>query len=369
MKMKKIVLAVAASGLLGSSLAHASSWEDLSINGFGTLGATYMGGEERTYGPKDGIDEGVSYKEDTKIGVQARYQVTDKFSLAAQAKAEFINEDLKAKVSWAYGSYQFNDDLTVRAGRLATPVYMKSDSLDVGYTYPWVRPPVEVYGQVPIQSYEGLDVLYGLDLGDYKIDFQAYAGTVLEQDFSYLGNESKVESDSVYGISATVPFKYGFVRAVHSYSDGLNIEVGDFYKLEGLEGSFTAIGGQFSYGDATVMGEYALRDGPTVDGVSQLNGYYVTSAYQLTPVLQPHITYSNVEDKNSGGEQSSLTAGVRYDVYPGVSVKAEYTAVEAEGYNGFYDASGLVGLGTVQMAPSLLEGDSDVFSLAIDYVF
>lgn len=369
MRMKKRVLAFAASGVLASGAVHASSLDNLSINGFGTVGATYMGGEERTYGPKDGIDEGVSYKEDTKIGVQVRYQVTDQFSLAAQAKTEFINEDLKAKVSWAYGSYQVNDDLTIRAGRLATPVYMKSDSLDVGYTYPWVRPPVEVYGQVPIQSYEGLDVLYAANIAGKKVDFQAYAGTVLEQDFSYLGNESKVESDAVYGISATVPFEYGFIRAVHSYSDGLNIEVGDFYKLEGLEGSFTAIGGQFNYGDATIMGEYALRDGPTEDGVSQLNGYYVTSAYQLTPALQPHVTYSNIEDKNSGGEQSSLSAGVRYDVYPGVSVKAEYTAIEAEGYSGFYDASGLVGLGTLQMAPALLEGDSDVFSLAIDFVF
>lgn len=372
MKFKKLYLAVAASTVFASGV-HASALDNLSVNGFGTIGATYMGGEERTFGPKDGIDEGVSYKEDTKLGAQVRYQATDNLSFASQAKVEAINEEFKAKVSWAYGSYSINDALTVRAGRLSTPVYMKSDSLDVGYTYPWVRTPIEVYGQVPIQSFEGLDVLYSSEIFGHGVDFQAYAGTVLEQDFSFLGNESTVEAESSYGVSATVPFSHGFVRAVHAVSDGIDIDVDGFYQLEDLKGTFTAIGGEARYGDATFMAEYALRDGPSDNGVSQLNGFYVTSAYQVTPKIKPHVTYSRVDDKNSGGNQTSITAGVQYDLHPGVYLKAEYSSVKADGYTGFYDASGPMNLAATQgqfgLTPDMLEADSDVFSLAVDFVF
>lgn len=373
MKMTKLSAAIAVATIFSAG-AHASALDNVSVHGFGTIGATYMGGEERTFGPKDGIDEGVSFKEDTKIGAQIRYMATDNLSFAAQAKVEAINEEFKPKVSWAYGSYRFNDSLTVRVGRLATPVYLKSDSLDIGYTYSWARPPVEVYGQVPIQSFEGIDVLYSTDVAGQAIGFQAYAGTVLEQDFSFLGNKSTVEADKSYGLSATLPFSHGFVRAVHAVSDGVNIDAGGPIQLEDLKGTFTAIGGEFNYGNASLIGEYALRDGPSADGlipkgVSQLNGFYVTSAYQLTPTIKPHITYSRVDDKNSGGNQTSVTAGVRYDVYPGVAVKAEYSAVEADGYPGLYDASGLQGFGMNMAAPAMLEADSDIFSLSVDFVF
>lgn len=374
MKFTKLSVAVAAATLFSAG-AHASGLDDLSIHGFGTIGATYMDGEDRTLGLKDGIDGKYSYKEDTKLGVQANYRVTDKLSFAAQAKVEAVNEEFKPRLAWLYGSYDVTDALTVRAGRLATPVFLKSDTIDVGYTYPWVRTPMELHAMVVTKSFEGIDVLYSADVAGQAVDFQAWGGTVLDQDFNFLGNPAEVKAEKTYGLSATLPFEYGYLRAVHGVASGLDVDaesipsVVEEAQFNDLEGTFTAVGGQFNYADLTVLGEVALREGPSEGGVSEQEAFYVTTGYQVTPTIQPHVTYSRVNEKATGGNQTSITAGVRYDVYPGVAIKAEYSKVEAEGYPGLYDASGLTNLGMYQAAPAMLSAESDVASLAVDFVF
>lgn len=392
MKMKKISLAIAASSMFASGV-HASALDDLSIHGFGTIGATYMDHKEdrghgapdmlglpeikNTFGIKDGIDEGYSFKEDTKVGAQANYRFNDSLNFAAQAKVEAINEEYKASLAWLYGSYSVNDALTIRAGRLSTPVFLKSDTIDVGFTYPWVRTPVGLHSMVVTKSFEGVDVLYSANISGQSVDFQAWGGTVMEQDFNFMGNPATVEAEKTYGLSATLPFDYGYVRAVHGVATGLDVQADDLGsendRLKDLEGTFTAIGGQFNYEDLTVLGEVALREGPSEGGVSEQEAFYVTTGYQVTPVIQPHVTYSRINDKSSGGDQTTITAGVRYDVYPGVAIKAEYSRVKADGYQGNFDASGLGGLiangGLYGTSPSNLSAESDIASLAIDFVF
>lgn len=372
MKMTKISVAIAAATLFSAG-AQAGALDDLSINGFGTIGGTYMEGEDRTLGIKDGIDKEFSYKEDTKIGVQVRYRATDSLSFAAQAKVDALNEEYKPKLTWAYGSYQVNDALTIRAGRLSTPLYLKSDTLDIGYSYPWIRTPMEVYGQVTLNTFEGIDVLYSVSAYDLDVDFQAFVGTVLEQDLNILGNSAELTADKAYGLSATIPFDYGFLRIAHGAATGMDVTIdgimAPYNEIKDIEGTFTSVGGQVNYENLLLLGEFGLREGPSGGGVSEQEGYYLTAGYQVTPSILPHITYSTVKDKASGGDQTSVTAGVRYDVYPGVSVKAEYSRVKADGYPGFYDASGLTNLAISRAMPEMLSAESDVASLAVDFVF
>jgi hypothetical protein len=47
------------------------------------------------------------------------------------------------ELTWAFISYAPVPDMKVRAGRLGWDVYMLSDSRNVGYSYLWVRPPVD----------------------------------------------------------------------------------------------------------------------------------------------------------------------------------------------------------------------------------
>ncbi len=53
----------------------------------------------------------------------------------------------------------------MRLGRLPLPVFLVSDFRQVGYANTWIRPPIEVYGQVPLDNVDGLDVLYNGERG------------------------------------------------------------------------------------------------------------------------------------------------------------------------------------------------------------
>lgn len=45
----------------------------------------------------------------------------------------------------------------LRAGRIDHDLYMLSDHAHIGFAYPWMRPPVEAYGVVPVQHLDGAD--------------------------------------------------------------------------------------------------------------------------------------------------------------------------------------------------------------------
>src|SRR5690606_2551065 len=45
-----------------------------------------------------------------------------------------------------------------RVGRIALPVFIAADYRKVGYAYPWVRTPIEVYGVLPLSSSDGADL-------------------------------------------------------------------------------------------------------------------------------------------------------------------------------------------------------------------
>lgn len=399
MKIKTLSLAVAASSMIAASGAHAGGLDDLYFNGFGTIGVSYMDSEDRshgissppfpafpevkeTYGQRDNFDKGFSYKPDTKIGGQATYFATDKLSFAAQAKVSAINEEYKARLTWLYGAYQVNNDLKIRAGRLSLPLFLKSDTMDIGYTYDWARPPQELHAMIALPTFEGVDVLYNLDVLGQGVELQAWVGQNEPQDYNFIGNASEVGADETYGISVKLPMEYGYIRAVHGVAKGIDVSVDSFdaatnSNFEDLEGTFTAVGGKFHYGNFDAIGEVALREGPSVGGVSEQEAFYVTTGYQITPKFKPLVSYSRINDKSTDGHQTSISAGIRYDVATGVAIKAQYTAVESEGYTGLFDASGSGGLASYTGAlqpmggpgPDSLAGKADIASVTVDFVF
>ena len=53
---------------------------------------------------------------------------------------------------------------------------MYSDYLDVGFTQPWVRSPLETYVQVPFTGYVGGDITYDIEFSESVISLQAFGG-------------------------------------------------------------------------------------------------------------------------------------------------------------------------------------------------
>ena len=182
---------------------------DFSLNQFFSLYAGQVL-EGDTYA---GYDEQLSTKTDNIYGIQATNSFNDSLSISGQLIISG-EEDYDPKISWAYLTYEVNPFWKVRAGKLKTSFFMFSDIIDVGYTYPWIRPPIQTYSFIRYKSFGGIDSLYQHTFGDWNGLVQVYAGRINDSiSFSYGSVDRSV--DEMAGISWSLTYDYTLtLRAV-----------------------------------------------------------------------------------------------------------------------------------------------------------
>lgn len=151
---------------------HAS--DRLRINGFFSGGVAEMDGASGlTYSPGK-ITEDYSTRSVAKLGLQFTFQVSDTMDLNTQLVSRGVG-DYNLETEWAYLSYEYSKKLTFRIGRQRIPYYLLSEYLDVGYAYPWVRTPMEMYS-VPVSSSDGVGALYDFRVGEWNLSWQGLIG-------------------------------------------------------------------------------------------------------------------------------------------------------------------------------------------------
>src|SRR6204780_1654639 len=158
---------------IGDDTQPGSAASIFSFSGFGTVGETHSseGNADFTnsiFQPNGaGHTRSWSPEVDSLIGGQISARITPELSAVVQVIAE-QNYDgtFRPHVEWANIKYHFPPDFSVRIGRIELPTFLFSDTRKVGYTYPWVRPPVEVYSLLPISASDGAGFTYRANLGD-----------------------------------------------------------------------------------------------------------------------------------------------------------------------------------------------------------
>jgi len=83
---------------------------------------------------------------DTRMGLTVSTQVDESLGFAAQMKAKGV-ADFQMELDWAFASYDIGESVTLRFGKIKYPIGMYNEYIDVGYTYPWIRPPEGFYNQ------------------------------------------------------------------------------------------------------------------------------------------------------------------------------------------------------------------------------
>lgn len=135
------------------------------LSGFGTIGMTHTQGDGAAFirditQPKGATNRGVSFELDTRLGVQANYQISDRFEAVAQVVSRYNNENnYWPELTWGFLKYTYDDTLDVRVGRIGYDGYIGADTRDVGYSYLWARPPVEYYGTLLFPYHDGGDIV------------------------------------------------------------------------------------------------------------------------------------------------------------------------------------------------------------------
>ncbi|MBD9426443.1 hypothetical protein IB232_13990 [Pseudomonas sp. PDM15] len=373
---------------LASTSAFALEQGEALINGFGTVGVTYLGGEDdgRGYGLSGQTNDSWRGDQLSKFGAQLTYGVTDTVGLTLQTTAKAYSDEWKANLEWAYLSWQSTDNLMMRFGRLRTPVYMYSESIDVGFAYPWLRLPDEVYSQVQLSNYEGADLVYNLPLSFATVSFQVAGGVAKNRDYYLYDEEFDIDYDNVFGASVSLATNdYGTFRVGYVESDIETEIAGSFTDIFGNpssatllaldkdKGKFTSIGYQYDNGTWLTANEWTSRVIEN-DNTHSTDSFYLMGGRRFGDFLA-HVTYAQLDEDE--GRQNSWTLGLNYNILPTVVLKGEYKRVDTNGgYDGvFVRNSQELYDNTVNDRTNGLLGvparnyDGDIISAGVDFVF
>jgi hypothetical protein len=186
------------------------------FSGFGTLGVVHSNGRDADFVSSSlkaggaGHTRAWSADVDSRIGAQLDYAASARWSAVLQVVSEQrADNTYRPAVEWANVKYQATPDLALRLGRIALPMFLAADSRKIGYTSPWVRPPVEVYGALPLPSSDGADLSWRWSAGKLRSVTQVLYGHA----HLHVVETTRIKADHIAGLSDTVDAGALSVRA------------------------------------------------------------------------------------------------------------------------------------------------------------
>ncbi|MCP5015036.1 MAG: hypothetical protein GY938_07080 [Ketobacter sp.] len=198
------------------------SKQQLRVSGFGTAGVTKS---DSTFSTSDReFTEEFNYSTDTKAAVQLDYRMDENWSATIQLMGRAFNE-WDTKTEWAFIKYKYNEQLAFRAGRLRLPFYYYSESLDVGFVYPWARPPMPYY-VTSISNYEGFDANYRFATGDVTHEASLLVGATK----GTLPNGLSIGLEDMWGGTYQVNYK-GFGIRLFGMNADADLDFGGAFGL------------------------------------------------------------------------------------------------------------------------------------------
>ena len=167
----------------------------IKFSGFGTLGvvasntdlAEYVREPNQPRGAKRSLDPSL----DSRLGLQGNLNLGADLSFVGQVISKYRwDKTFTPDVSWAFLSWKPASSFELRAGRLGFDVFQIADTRNVGYSYLWVRPPVDFFGPLMLSSLDGGDITWSHNLEDgLNLRLKVAAGKTAPIDKVPFGNE------------------------------------------------------------------------------------------------------------------------------------------------------------------------------------
>lgn len=322
------------------------------INGFMTFAMERASGTRSSSGERLVFSENVRSDEWnmnslTRAGVQFTGEINDRTEAVIQLLGR-ADEDFDAGVQWAYVSYELSPSLKARAGRLVLPFYLHSQYTQVGYAYNWVTLPEEMYSVIPLDTHEGIDLTWNVSTGPVANSINVFWGGM---DVPANGLQFKVRDQ--YG--ANIRSNLGDWSLWYSYTNSrVSVDLAPLspdplfdpaftaLNMDEHYAYFTGVGLQYDNGSFFTMGEVGRLDLSTPNHwFPRLESAYVSMGYRIGK-FTPQVTWASIDHSDFGDvdasnpvapvifdgfsdRQKSWTFTARYDLTPGVALKAEVT--------------------------------------------
>ena len=420
MMMNKRVIATLLALPLAVSTAYAqdgSGFPAVKVSGFGTGALTYSDNGHAEFARPNqasGSSRDLRTGIDSNLGLQADMPVNSWLSLTAQGLVRRdAEESWGAELSWAFAKARISDELSVRVGRVGLPIFMISDYRNVGYANTLLRPPAEVYSQVPFNSIDGLDVTWQHAFGDTSVTTQlAYGNVKTPVSGGIHAKGKKIAALNVSAEHGPFTVRAGHARAELTIDDSASLNTltaglraaGAGYRFsqlptlaneivaDGKQAHFSSLGLAMDWNNIVIQSEFAKRKTKTY--INDTTSWYVMGGYRIGKFL-PYLSHANLKIDsaivntvpaacpagypaactptlqqlgagvrrlpNTGvgqGEQSTNSFGFRWDFASSVGLKVQLDHVKPKNGNGLF----------IAVQPGFKDS-VNVGAVALDFVF
>ncbi len=422
-------IAIGAALACGSVLADSAGLTPIqngptyTLSAFGTLGAVQTNTDNGIYTTGFevyGATKKADFGPDTKVGGQMDAKFNDTFSATVQifSKQNSVGS-YSPDVEWAFAKLKLGNGLDMRLGRIGAPFFMASDFRNVGYTNLTVRTPFDVYGLVPVRSFDGGDLLYRTDIGQTTLNGQLWLGRSGVRVSQNAQGDIDLSLHKIEGINLSaengpLTVRFGTMRTTldttGSGTASLNALLGGLSTIGALPGlgslttmgtdlsingktaTFSGLGAVLDTGNWVVNTEYVKRTSDTTY-VADAKGWYATLGYRIE-TFTPYVSFSNrkltsvtsyapvavpagyppvvqgtvpvlvggVNGALKSTDESTSALGIRWDAGKNYDVKAEFQQIRVPaGSTGIFSN---ISTGTYQVDTKV-----NVVSLVLDFVF
>ena len=346
--------------------------ERIRFSGFARLVGGYLDDGDAIY---QGYDNSVSFGQHSLLALQTDVELTETLSFTTQLLAH-ASAGRDSGLEWAYLSWRPSRSWRFKAGKLRTPLYLHSDTMDVGFSYPWIIPPQAVYTPYAPSDFTGLSAAYQFNIQEWSIETKAYWGRF----------EGAVSVLDEFPVDLKIDKLRGLILAVHRgnlrlrasyHRAATELKAPALARLAGQlrrfgfnrsadslntkpDISFMQAGVSYNTLDYFLKAEWTRVSSSPAFGVTSYDSYYLSGGYTFYPFdlpITPHATFANISADDAPppvneipelaplrfaylgvfqsrllGDDSlqSLSVGLRWDVNPAVALKAEWIHLRAD---------------------------------------
>lgn len=343
------------------------------FGGFGSLGVSHSSQGLGDYVVESTMPKGAgrssnwSASNNSRLAAHMDAKFTPEVSAIFQVVSEYHSDGtFTPEIEWANIKYAFNPDAYIRLGRISLPTFLDSENWDVGYTYPWIHPPVDLYHQLIIPSSDGMDGMYRFEIGEAENSIKAIFGTNTVDRPTSLST-----SRDMWGIFDTLEYDSTTFRVGYQERESSNHNLITGVTGPWIKNSDLTAGAIYDPGDWFAMSEWIQRKSTT-----KIGAMYISAGYRINK-FTPYATYSQ---NNRGSflsdvpppsatalqladrSQSTVSLGMRWDFMKNTDFKLQYDQVKlSDNSNGY--------LINVPANVKLFGTTFHVISAVVDFVF
>jgi hypothetical protein len=366
---------------LGPQISFAAN---LQWNGFGNIHAIKPLQSDIYQALPESTSGRFNFTDATLLGLNLRADLGDGWSVVTQLVTGGTNipvlntfPDWKPRADWFYVAYQPFERLTLKFGRQICPIWLTSEFFNVGFTYPWMSPPVNVYGVALFRSFNGVSVEYRQKLAsDLYLTGTLYGGSEKLTRVAGAAPQANVEVNNLLGSTLTLDGDGWRIRASAARAQVYTSLISGVITVAGTTGTplvlnnvaplliKLTLGARYDKNRIVAYGEYGMFHSydSSIVAVTRtpflysMRAGYGAAGYRFGKFLPWYMFSSgdwNMGIPNTNGMTNFHSLGLNYQASNNIITKLQFDRQTAIG-----DADGLSRVGT---ADKISAGISVVF--------